>query len=152
MYGVSPIETSSGKTVRHRANRSGNRQANHALWRIVMVRLSHKDPATMAYVERRSAQGKSDRQIVRCLKRHVAREVYRHLVRPEVVPVGADLRADRLAARISLQTVADAIGSWPTRISELEGGLRHDTDLARRYVRWLADQSRNEEEAPPRAA
>jgi len=85
-----------------------------------MVRLSHKDPATMTYVERRSAEGKSDREIVRCLKRHAAREVYRHLVRPEVVPVGADLRADRLAVHISLQTVADAIGRRPTRISELE--------------------------------
>ncbi len=80
MCGVSPIEASSGKTVRHRLNRSGNRQANHALWRIVMVRLSTGDPATKAYVERRTAEGKSLREIVRCLKRHVAREVYRHLV------------------------------------------------------------------------
>ena len=82
MCGVSPIEASSGKTVRHRLNRSGNRQANHALWRIVMVRLSSGDPATKAYVERRTAEGKSRREIVRCLKRHVAREVYRHLSAP----------------------------------------------------------------------
>jgi len=137
MCGVSPIEASSGKTVRHRLNRSGNRQANHALWRIVMVRLSTGDPATKAYVERRTAEGKSLREIVRCLKRHVAREVYRHLVRPEPVPVGSELRATRLDARISLQTVADALGSWPTRISELERGLKHDTALARRYMTWL---------------
>ena len=138
MCGVSPIEASSGKTVRHRLNRSGNRQANHALWRIVMVRLSTGDRATKAYVERRTAEGKSPREIVRCLERHVAREIYRHLVRPEPVPVGSDLRAARLAARISLQTVAGAIGSWPTRISELERGLKHDTALARRYMAWLA--------------
>jgi transposase len=137
MCGVSPIEASSGKTVRHRLNRSGNRQANHALWRIVMVRLSTGDPATKAYVERRTAEGKSLREIVRCLKRHVAREVYRHLVRPEPVPAGSDLRAARLAARISLQTVADALGSWPTRISELERGIKHDTALARSYTAWL---------------
>jgi len=113
MCGVSSIEASSGKTVRHRLNRSGNRQANHVLWRIVMVRFSTGGRATKAYVERRTAEGKSLREIVRCLKRHVAREVYRHLVRPEPVPAGADLRAARLAAHISLQTVADAIGSWP---------------------------------------
>jgi transcriptional regulator with XRE-family HTH domain len=51
-----------------------------------------------------------------------------------------DLRAARLAARISLQTVADALGSWPTRISELERGLKHDTALARRYDQWLDGQ------------
>jgi len=140
MCGVSPIEASSGKTVRHRLNRSGNRQANHALWRIVMVRLSSGDPATKAYVERRTAEGKSRREIVRCLKRHVAREVYRHLVRPEPVLAGHDLRVTRLAARVSLQTVADALGSWPTRISELERGLKHDTALARRYGQWLDGQ------------
>jgi len=87
MCGVSPIEASSGKTVRHRLNRSGNRQANHARWRIVMVRIvmvrpSTGDPATKAYVERRTANGKSLREIVRCVKRDVAREVDRHLVDP----------------------------------------------------------------------
>ncbi len=152
MCGVSPIEASSGKTVRHRLNRSGNRQANHALWRIVMVRLSTGDPATKAYVARRTAEGKSLREIVRCLKRHVAREVYRHLVRPEAVPVGSDLRAARLSARISLQAVADALGSWPTRISELERGLTHDTALARRYVKWLDERSADAPEAAQLAA
>lgn len=63
-------------------------------------------------------------------------DVALHLVRPEPVPVGSDLRAARLAARISLQTVAGAIGSWPTRISQLERGLKHDTALARRYMAW----------------
>lgn len=153
MCGVSPIEASSGKTVRHRLNRSGNRQANHALWRIVMVRISHGDPATAAYVERRTKEGKTMREIVRCLKRHVAREVYRHLLRPEPVPVGADLRAARLAAGISLQTVADALGSWPTRISELERALKFDTALARRYVHWLeAERARGVTQSVPRAA
>jgi len=152
MCGVSPIEASSGKTVRHRLNRSGNRQANHALWRIVMVRLSSGDPATTAYVERRTAEGKSRREIVRCLKRHVAREAYRHLVRPEPVLAGHDLRATRLAARVSLQTVADALGSWPTRISELERGLKHDTALARRYGQWLDGQLHEGGEESLRAA
>ena len=152
LCGVSPIEASSGKTVRHRLNRSGNRQANHALWRIVMVRLSTGDPATKAYVERRTADGKSLREIVRCLKRYVAREVYRHLVDPQPVPVGADLRAARLDARISLAVVAGALGSWPTRISELERGLKHDTTLARRCEQWLASRNSNATETSVLAA
>jgi hypothetical protein len=110
-----------------------------------MVRISHGDPQTAAYVERRTKEGKTMREIVRCLKRHVAREVYRHLVDPEQVPVGADLRAARVVAHISLQVVADALGSWPTRISELERGLKHDTELAQRYVAWLDEHG---EQAP----
>jgi len=75
---AAPIPASSGKTVRHRLNPGGDRQANHALWRIVFTRLgSH--PATRAYAERRTAEGKSKAEIIRCLKRYVAREVYPHL-------------------------------------------------------------------------
>ena len=81
LCGVSPIEASSGKVTRHRLNRGGNRQANSALWRIVMVRMvSH--PPTRAYVERRTKEGRSNLEIMRMLKRYVAREVYRHLPRP----------------------------------------------------------------------
>ena len=67
-----------GETRRHRLNRGGNREANHALWRIVITRMS-RHPATVAYVERRTAEGLSKKEIIRCLKRYVAREVYRHL-------------------------------------------------------------------------
>ena len=81
LCGVAPIPASSGKVTRHRLNPGGDRQANHALWRIVFTRLgSH--PATRAYVERRTAEGKSKAEIIRCLKRYVAREVYRHLRAP----------------------------------------------------------------------
>ena len=75
---VAPIPASSGKVARHRLNPGGDRQANHALWRIVFTRLG-SDPATRAYAERRTAEGKSKTEIIRCLKRYVAREVYRHL-------------------------------------------------------------------------
>jgi transposase len=78
LCGVAPIPASSGKTVRHRLNPGGDRQANHALWRIVFTRLG-SDPATRAYAERRTAEGKSKAEIIRCLKRYVAREVYPHL-------------------------------------------------------------------------
>ena len=73
--GSSPVEASSGKVVRHRLNRGGNREANSALWRIVLVRL-RSDPRTRAYLERRRAEGRSTREVMRCLKRYVAREVY----------------------------------------------------------------------------
>jgi transposase len=79
---VAPIHTSSGKTTRHRLNRGGNRQANHALWRIVLTRME-SDPRTRAYVERRTIEGRSKPEIMRVLKRYVAREVYRHLPRVE---------------------------------------------------------------------
>jgi transposase len=78
LCGVAPIHASSGKTIRHRLNRGGNRQANHALWRIVFTRMS-SDPRTRAYVERRTIEGRSKLEIMRVLKRYVAREVYRHL-------------------------------------------------------------------------
>ncbi len=75
---VAPIPASSGKTKRHRLNPAGDRQANHALWRIVITRMS-AHPATRADVDRRPAQGLSKKEIMRCLKRYVAREVYPHL-------------------------------------------------------------------------
>ena len=78
MCGVAPIPASSGKTRRHRLNRGGNREANHALWRIVTTRMS-AHPATRAYVERRTKEGLPEKDIIRCLKRYVARDVYPHL-------------------------------------------------------------------------
>src|SRR5580692_6181748 len=75
---VAPIPASSGKRARHRLNPGGNREANHALWRIVITRMSSHAP-TRAYAGRRTAEGLSKKEIIRCLKRYVAREVYRHL-------------------------------------------------------------------------
>jgi len=78
LCGVAPIPASSGKVTRQRLNPGGDRQANHALWRIVITRMSYHAP-TRAYVQRRTAQGLSKKEIIRCLKRYAAREVYRHL-------------------------------------------------------------------------
>jgi transposase len=75
LCGVAPIPASSGKSVRHRLNPGGDRQANHALWRIVITRMS-SHPATRAYVQRRSTEGLSKVEIIRCLKRYAARQVY----------------------------------------------------------------------------
>jgi transposase len=75
---AAPIPASSGKVTRHRLNPGGDRQANHALWRIAFTRMG-SDAATRAYVERRTEEGKSKSEIMRCLKRYIAREIYPHL-------------------------------------------------------------------------
>lgn len=74
LCGTSPLPASSGRTDRHRLNRGGDRAANSALWRVVLVRMQHHQP-TRDYVARRTAQGLSKREIMRCLKRYVAREL-----------------------------------------------------------------------------
>ena len=81
LCGVNPIPASSGKTNRHRLNRGGDRQANAALYRIVVVRLRY-ELRTYAYMQRRTAEGMSKRDIIRCLKRYVAREVYSAIQKP----------------------------------------------------------------------
>jgi transposase len=81
LCGVAPLPASSGKTQqRFRLNPGGNRQANHALWRIVFTRMSG-DERTRKYVARRLAEGRSTREVMRILKRYVARELYPYLVR-----------------------------------------------------------------------
>jgi transposase len=79
LCGVAPIEASSGKVVRHRLNRGGNREANRALYMICLARM-RRDKRTKEYVARRTQEGKSKREIIRCLKRYAAREAYRVLV------------------------------------------------------------------------
>jgi len=81
LCGVAPIPASSGKIVRHRLNRQGNRDANRALYVVALGRMS-RDERTRTYVARRTAEGKSKKEIIRCLKRYIAREVYRILVSP----------------------------------------------------------------------
>jgi transposase len=78
---AAPTPASPGKTIRHRLNPGGDRQASHALGRIVFTRMGSHPPAS-AYAERRTAEGKPKAEIIRCLKRYVAREVYPHLRPP----------------------------------------------------------------------
>ena len=78
LCGASPLDASSGKQLRHRLNRGGDRQANAALWRIVITRLA-SDPKTRHYVERRCKDGLTKTEAIRCLKRYVAREVFYYL-------------------------------------------------------------------------
>jgi transposase len=80
LAGTAPIEASSGRVVRHRLNRGGDRQLNRALHTIVMIRERYHQP-TRRYVTRRTAEGKSEREIRRCLKRTVGRQLFRLLAR-----------------------------------------------------------------------
>jgi transposase len=95
LCGVAPLAASSGKTVRHRLDRGGDRQANNALWRIVMVRLAW-DARTREYAARSTRQGRLTAETMRCLKRYVAREVYHCLTTADVAgPRQRDLGAHR---------------------------------------------------------
>ena len=79
LCGTSPVQASSGKTQRHRLNRGGDRQANNALWTVARHRM-RTDPETIDYVERRRKEGLSDREILRCIKRALARRFHRLIV------------------------------------------------------------------------
>lgn len=85
LAGVAPLPASSGRTHRHRLNPGGDRAANSALFTIVLVRMRH-DPDTRTYVERRTKEGLSKREIMRCLKRYVARQIYQALTTTPRVP------------------------------------------------------------------
>ena len=91
LCGSAPVQASSGKTHRHRLSRGGDRAANSALHRIALVRMANHPP-TRAYVARQTANGRSKREIIRMLKRAIAREIYRLLTHPADVPNYADLR------------------------------------------------------------
>ena len=85
LCGASPMPASSGKTNRHRLNRGGDRAANSALHRVVIVRMKSHEP-TRAYVARRTQEGMSKRDIIRCLKRYVARELLPHITSAQTTP------------------------------------------------------------------
>ena len=84
--GTSPLEASSGRTVRHRLNRGGDRQLNAALHRVLLTRRRHNHPDTRTYIDRRSAEGRSPREIERCLKRALARRFHRLLETMPALP------------------------------------------------------------------
>ena len=88
LCGVCPIPASSGKTHRFRLNRGGNRQANAALYRVAIVRMrSHA--ATLAYVKKRTKDGKGKSEIIRCLKCYIVREIYSQLCVPKSAQIEA---------------------------------------------------------------
>jgi transposase len=85
LAGAAPLPASSGLTSRHRLNRGGDRQANSALYRIAITRLAHHQ-LTQEYMRRRTTEGLSKKEIIRCLKRYIAREIYPILINPHTTP------------------------------------------------------------------
>lgn len=139
LAGVAPIPASSGKTTRHRLSRGADRAANNALHRIALVRWSH-DPRTRDYADRQLAAGRSKKDVLRLLKRAIAREMFKHLTAPCPIDDYSDLRPTRQARNITLTAVANHFGVWPTEISRLERGLTRDDTLATNYRTWLNTQ------------
>lgn len=141
LCGVAPLPASSGRTNRHRLNRGGDRRANSALYRIAVVRM-RCDQRTKDYVARRIAEGLSKKEIIRCLKRAIVREIYRVICTKRSTPQPRDLRRDelkelRIAKHLTQAVVADSLGCAPARISDIETGKRPLTELASAYEKFL---------------
>ncbi len=141
LWGVAPIPASSGRTNRHRLNRGGDRQANAAVHRIVLVRMRH-DERTRNYVQRRTKEGLSKKEIMRCLKRAIAREIYQVLCVGRSVDQpsrlrGEEFKARRLEKALSQTQVAEKLGCSPARISDIETGKRRLLELKIAYEEFL---------------
>jgi len=136
LTGTAPIPASSGKTTRHRLSRGGDRHANASLYRIVLVRMS-RDRRTKEYVVKRTANGKSKKEIIRCLKRYVAREIYRVLQNPRLAPPTNDLQPQRITLGLTMTAAAMDLGVWPTTILRIERGQMRDHDAIKRYRDWI---------------
>lgn len=136
LCGAAPIPASSGRTTRHRLNRGGDRRGNTALHRIVLVRMQ-RDQRTKDYVARRTREGRSTREIMRCLKRAICREVYRALTTEYQPAPRPDFTALRKAKGMTLTDVARALNTWPSRISDIERQRRSLPELTARYEQWL---------------
>lgn len=136
LVGVSPIPASSGKTTRYRLNRGGDRQANAALHRIALVRMSSED-RTRRYIAKKRAEGHSTREAMRCVKRYIANEIYTLITKPTEVPQVDDLRPLREQKQISLQLAAQHLAVWPTKLSRIERGISRDDRFAASYRDYL---------------
>ncbi len=102
--------------------------------------MRHHTP-TRAYVARRTAEGKTRPEIMRCLKRFVAREIFNVIVNPPVVPTGHEIRQRRLQAGVTLTALSNTLDIAPIRLSRIERGLDFNNDLARRAQDWLAENA-----------
>lgn len=136
LCGAAPIPASSGRTTRHRLNRGGDKAANSALHRIALVRLA-TDPDTRTYAAKRTAKGKSKKDILRCLKRAIAREVFRLIANPQPADSSTDLRPARQALGLTITAAADALGCGIAKISRIEHGHIRDTRFLHEYRTWL---------------
>lgn len=136
LCGAAPVPASSGKTTRHRLSRGGDRAANCALHTIALVRLS-SDPRTRLWATQQRATGRTGLELLRVLKRAIARELYRCLTQHVPVPELADLRPLRQSKNLTLTAAATAMGTYITKIVRTEKGTYPDYELAQRYREWL---------------
>ncbi|MEU4173504.1 IS110 family transposase [Streptomyces sp. NPDC026665] len=136
LCGAAPVPASSGKTNRHRLSRGGDRAANAALYRIALARMAQCS-RTREFFARQTCAGRTKKEIIRLLKRAIAREVFRLLTTPVQVPEIADLRPARQTKNITLTAAANHFGVWPAVISNIERGLRRDDAFADAYRQWL---------------
>lgn len=136
LCGTAPVPASSGKTTRHRLSRGGDRRANNALHTIALVRMrSH--PPTKVFVQRQRDRGRSTPEILRILKRAIAREMFKQLTRPHEGLGIQDLRPARQAKNITLHAAASALGLDPMTISRTERGKFVTPEVVNRYREWL---------------
>lgn len=138
--GAAPIPASSGQTMRYRLNRGGDRKANHALHTIAIVRL-HTCPRTRSYAVRRKSEGKSPKDILRCLKRAIAREVYHLLTTPPEYVDPGQLRQLRLESGCTLTEAADSMGCNIAKLSCAERGVLNDREFLGVYRAHLEQQN-----------
>jgi transposase len=136
LCGAAPVPASSGKITRHRLSRGGDRAANQALHRIALVRM-RSDPRTRDYVERQIANGRTKKEILRLLKRAIAREMFTLLTQVCAFDDYSDLRPARQAKNITLTAVAEHFGTGSITISRLERGQHRNHTLATAYRHWL---------------
>jgi transposase len=137
LCGAAPVPASSGKITRHRLSRGGDRAANNALYRIALVRMS-AHPQTCDYVQRQDTNGRTKKEILRLLKRAIAREVFRLLSQPGPIEDYSDLRPARQAKSLTLAAVAHHFGVPIITVSRLERGHQRNDTLADNYRQWLA--------------
>jgi transposase len=136
LCGAAPVPASSSQITRHRLSRGGDRAAHNALYRVALVRMSSQ-PHTGDYVERQVTKGRNKREILRLVKRAIAREVFRLLTRPGPVDDYRDLRPARHAKNLTLAAVAAHFGVPIITVSRLERGHQRNDTLANHYRQWL---------------
>src|SRR5699024_12624315 len=119
---------------------TGSTHTSYAIHPRTLLKASAKQlPLLWSYLQRRISEGKTTREAIRCIKRAVAREIYRVMTRPpnqESIPA-TNLAAPPNSRGLTLTHVAQALGTWPARISDIEKGKRPLPDLTERYKNWL---------------
>ena len=136
LCGTSPVQASSGQTIRHRLNQGGNRHANNALWPMRYHPDTYR-PCHQRICDQTPGRRKEPKRDHPLPQRHIAPQIYRLLTNPPPTPNCARLRNQRQQGGITITQAAQALRTHTARISQLERGLHHNHQLATRYHNWL---------------